>query len=134
MAREIKVNKFTGVTTAGSILVTGEGNSTTTNLQQGLAKCWGDYDQDTPSVKDSFNTSSVTDNTTGQYDPQWSNNMSTVNYATMSQSQPQSTVTSCDSFEDESVKTTSATRIQTIENASATDHTNNGYVTHGDLA
>ena len=35
---ELKVDKFTGVTTAGSILVTGEGNSTTTNLQQGLAK------------------------------------------------------------------------------------------------
>ena len=38
MASELKVDKFTGVTTAGSILVTGEGNSTTTNLQQGLAK------------------------------------------------------------------------------------------------
>ena len=40
MASELKVDKFTGVTTAGSILVTGEGNSTTTSLQQGLAKCW----------------------------------------------------------------------------------------------
>ena len=39
MASELsKVDKFTGVTTAGSIDVTGEGNSTTTNLQQGLAK------------------------------------------------------------------------------------------------
>ncbi len=38
MASELKVDKFTGVTTAGSILVTGEGNSTTTNLQQGLCK------------------------------------------------------------------------------------------------
>ena len=27
MASELKVDKFTGVTTAGSILVTGEGNS-----------------------------------------------------------------------------------------------------------
>ena len=32
MASELKVDKFTGVTTAGSILVTGEGNSTTTSL------------------------------------------------------------------------------------------------------
>ena len=40
MASELKVDKFTGVTTAGSIDVTGEGNSTTTNLQQGLAKHW----------------------------------------------------------------------------------------------
>ena len=112
----------------------GKTSGSTQDTMAGLAKCWGDYDQDTPSVKDSFNTSSVTDHTTGQYDPQWSSNMSSVNYVTMSQSQPQSTVTSCESFEDESAKTTSDTRIQTIENASATDHTNNGYVVSGDLA
>ena len=111
----------------------GKTSGSTQDTMAGLAKCWGDYDQDTPSVKDSFNTSSVTDHTTGQYDPQWSSNMSSVNYVTMSQSQPQSTVTSCESFEDESAKTTSDTRIQTIENASATDHTNNGYVVHGVL-
>ena len=46
MASELKVDKFTGVTTAGSILVTGEGNSTTTNLQQGLAKCWINFEGD----------------------------------------------------------------------------------------
>ena len=40
MASELKVDKFTGVTTVGSIDVVGEGNSTTTNLQQGLAKSW----------------------------------------------------------------------------------------------
>ena len=36
----VKVNKLTGTTTAGSIAVTGETGSTTTNLQQGLAKAW----------------------------------------------------------------------------------------------
>ena len=36
----VKTNTFTGTTSAGSIVVTGEGGSTTTNLQQGLAKCW----------------------------------------------------------------------------------------------
>ena len=40
MASQLKVDTLTGVTTAGSILVTGEGNSTTTNLQQGLVKAW----------------------------------------------------------------------------------------------
>jgi hypothetical protein len=35
MASELKVDKFTGVTTAGSIDVQGEGTATT-NLQQGL--------------------------------------------------------------------------------------------------
>ena len=64
MASELKVDKFTGVTTAGSILVTGEGNSTTTNLQQGLAKQWSQSNASTVLV-DSFNTTSLTDNGTG---------------------------------------------------------------------
>ena len=44
---EILVNKLTGTSTAGSILVTGEGNSTTTNLAAGVGEgictlefCW----------------------------------------------------------------------------------------------
>ena len=44
MASQLKVDTLTGVTTAGSIVVTGEGNSTTTNLQQGLAKAWCHFD------------------------------------------------------------------------------------------
>ena len=74
MASELKVDKFTGVTTAGSILVTGEGNSTTTNLQQGLAKAWVAFTgTSTISTNDSFNTSGVTDNGTGDYTPAWTN-------------------------------------------------------------
>ena len=45
MASELKVNTLTGVSTAGSIAVTGEGNSTTTNLQQGLDKAWANIAQ-----------------------------------------------------------------------------------------
>ena len=61
-------NTFTGKTTAGSIVVTGEGNSTTTNLQQGLAKSWvnSDGDAGTPAARDSLNLSSVTDSATGK--------------------------------------------------------------------
>ena len=82
---EIKTDKLTGTTTAGSILVTGEGNSTTTNLQQGLGKQWMAYDHDGESgysdvsgatVRDSFNTSSVTDTATGVGTPNFTNNMS----------------------------------------------------------
>ena len=63
MASELKVDKFTGVTTAGSILVTGEGNSTTTNLQQGLAKAW--FACDDMAIIDSLNSAGLTDNGTG---------------------------------------------------------------------
>ena len=34
----LKTNTLTGTSTAGSIAVTGEGNSTTTNLQKGLRR------------------------------------------------------------------------------------------------
>ena len=63
---EILTNKLTGTSTAGSIVVTGEGNSTTTNLQQGLAKAWSQVKQtDTFAVNDSFNISSGVDQGTG---------------------------------------------------------------------
>ena len=64
---EIKTNKLTGTSTAGSILVTGEGNSTTTNLQQGLAKAWVNFDGTASgaAARDSFNVYGMTDNGTG---------------------------------------------------------------------
>ena len=56
MASELKVDKITGVTTAGSIDVTGEGNTTTTNLQQGLGKAWCYFNgTGTAAFDDSFN-------------------------------------------------------------------------------
>jgi hypothetical protein len=68
MASELKVNTLTGVSTAGSIAVTGEGNSTTTNLQQGLAKAWAGGDDDGTTIRDSFNVTGRTDEGTGNYD------------------------------------------------------------------
>ena len=81
MASELKVDKFTGVTTAGSIDVTGEGNSTTTNLQQGLAKYWVDFNgSSTVATRDSFNHSSLSDGGTGIYTISYSNSFSNANY------------------------------------------------------
>ena len=79
---EILTNKLTGVSTAGSIAVTGEGNSTTTNLQQGLAKAWFNFNgSGTVALSDSFNMSSVTDNTTGTYTPAVTSAMGNTDYA-----------------------------------------------------
>jgi hypothetical protein len=80
MASELKVDKFTGVTTAGSIDVTGEGNSTTTNLQQGLAKSWFTYDQANNTSKDSFNVSSFSDDSTGDFKMNMTSAMSDTFY------------------------------------------------------
>ena len=80
MSSILKVNNLTGVSTAGSISVTGEGNSTTTNLQQGLAKAWiaGDNSSGNISITDSLNFSSSLDVTAGKSTISFSNNMATA--------------------------------------------------------
>ena len=86
MASELKVDKFTGVTTAGSISVTGEGNSTTTNLQQGLTKVWVNINADGAGTADTFNISSITDTNTGRRGVVFSNAMGNANYSLSSAS------------------------------------------------
>ena len=81
MVSELKVDKFTGLTTAGSIDVTGEGNSTTTNLQQGLAKMFVSVNQGgSQSINESFNVSSIADGGTGLTEATLTNAHSDANY------------------------------------------------------
>ena len=64
----LKTNTLTGTTSAGSILVTGEGGSTTTNLQQGLIKAYVCYTTSSTTAihgSESFNHSSLSDEGTG---------------------------------------------------------------------
>ena len=79
----LKTNTLTGTSTAGSIAVTGEGNSTTTNLQQGLCKAWVNFDGTASGAasRDSFNVSGMTDNGTGNYTITINSDMSNVNYS-----------------------------------------------------
>ena len=79
----ILVDNLTGKTTAGSIAVTGEGNSTTTNLQQGLTKVWATWDSanNPATLEDSFNTSSLTDVEQGVFQVNINNNMSGAYYS-----------------------------------------------------
>ena len=118
MASQLKVDTITGVTTAGSIAVTGEGNSTTTNLQQGLTKSWLSYNHDGNSVRDSFNVASVTDVATGRFEPAYTNNMSNANYSAYGSSQHAGTLrlaTGSDTY------STSATDYYVQYNNSGTD-------------
>ena len=82
----IKTDTLTGTSTAGSISVTGEGISTTTNLQQGLVKVWLHFDQkgDSGSTQalDSFNVGSVTDSSAGSYEVNVTNNFNNAFHAT----------------------------------------------------
>ena len=81
MASQLKVDTITGVTTAGSITIQGEG-SATTNLQQGLCKAWFCFDgTSTVSLLDSFNMTSITDEATGKYTFAIANDFGNVNYS-----------------------------------------------------
>ena len=77
---EIKTNTFKGQTTAGSITVQGEG-SATTNLQQGLAKAWVNFDGTATdaAARDGFNNASMTDGGTGIYTVTIRNAMNSTN-------------------------------------------------------
>jgi hypothetical protein len=133
MASELKVDKFTGVTTAGSISVTGEGGSTTTNLQQGLCKAWFKFNQDTPSVLDSFNTSSVNDDATGVHNGAFTTAMSNANYANSCMKQAELTNADCTEYTT-GVNSTLLVKRNDIENGSPRDAANTNTLTFGDLA
>jgi len=68
MTSKLVLDNIAGRTTAGSIAVVGEGNTTTTNLQQGLAKAWAGGEDDGTTIRDSLNMTSRTDEGTGNYD------------------------------------------------------------------
>ena len=73
----LKTNTLTGTTTAGSIAVTGEGNSTTTNLQQGLCKVFYRIaTSNSNTIEETFNVSGFSDNGTGDVTITHTNNTS----------------------------------------------------------
>ena len=78
----LKTNTLTGTSTAGSIAVTGESGSTTTNLQQGLSKVWANTSADGTTLNDSLNVSSLGDSATGQQNINFTNAMGNTNFAT----------------------------------------------------
>jgi hypothetical protein len=139
MASELKVDKFTGVTTAGSIDVVGEGNSTTTNLQQGLAKAWVHFTSINPTTtRDSFNISSLTDTGTGDTTVNVTNAFSNDDYACVMFTNAQSG-TGAGAFTNHYTgglfSRTTSSIDHTAHNGSApTDSALNDVVFHGDLA
>jgi hypothetical protein len=132
----LKTNTLTGTTTAGSIAVTGEGNSTTTNLQQGLAKSWLNYKGTaTNSVRDSFNVGSVTDNGNGDYSVNFTNNMANANYMITGTGEQLSGNPTIEIVKDYSNDyTASVARIASVQNSTRGDAIYVNFSAHGDLA
>ena len=93
MTSQLKVDNLTGRATAGSINVTSEGTSVTTNLQQGLLKSWIKPAADLASISDSFNVSSLDDDGTGDGGVHITNDMSSANYVILGLTQDGGTST-----------------------------------------
>ena len=81
MSSELVLDQLTGRSSAGSIAVTAEGGTVTTNLQQGLAKQWSHVSADGQTENDKFNTTSVTDTTTGTQTVNIASNFSNALYS-----------------------------------------------------
>ena len=116
----------TGVS-AGSVTVTAEGGSTTTNLQQGLAKAWTFCTDNV--ITDSLNASSSADDATGAYTITLSNNTATANVAGN---------VSCNEninlIGHRSANSTSTYKIRLKDTNGAGGDGNSGATLHGDLA
>jgi hypothetical protein len=129
---QILTDKLTGTSTAGSILVTGEGNSTTTNLQQGLAKVWVNFNgTGTIAARDSLNLSSLTDNATSDYTINPANALANANYCGIGNGWESGGYTSTTTY----TPTTSSLRVKYSSPVAA--NADSSYVNtaiHGDLA
>ena len=88
MTSKLVLDNIAGRTTAGSIAVVAEGNGTTTNLQQGLAKVRYSFDLHSSenAFEGSFNSASGTDNGTGDATVTFTNAMADQNYTPTSSS------------------------------------------------
>ena len=134
------LNTLTGKTSAGSIVVTGEGGSTTTNLQQGVAKSWIHKSRDGSSIDDSFNVASMADTATGIFTVVFTNNHSSINYALTSAVIPEdnTTVIAVCEINREADVAVSGYKAETAYANSGYNKTDYDYMacvaTHGDLA
>ena len=134
MASTLKINTLTGVSTAGSIAVTAEGNSTTTNLQQGLAKYSGVWDSHNDStIRDSFNVSSVTDNATGDFTVTFTNAMGNEFYSALANLSGENNVYGVCSSQDTHATTTCGYQARDTS-GTTTDVNKNSFAGIGDLA
>jgi len=135
------LNTLTGKTSAGSIVVTGEGGSTTTNMQQGLCKGWALTDFAAAQNDDSFNVSAYTDYAAGYGQLSWNNDFNNANYAVAQACSGSDTNPNCvPGSNGNSSKGAGTIRINTMDSSNATpssdmiDYAEFGTVAMGDLA
>ena len=137
----VLLNTLTGKTSAGSIVVTGEGGSTTTNLQQGLAKatCTFSGAASGATVRDSFNQSSTDDDAVGQYGVNFTSAMSSTEFTTTGSNIGDSSTTTRTGglVSALNANTSSSINFASVETEGSISYADWAYintVVHGDLA
>ena len=135
-ASTIKTETLTGETTAGSIAITAEGGSTTTNLQQGLTKAFSHHTGDDVTVNNSFNISTHTAEAAGDVTYTWTNAFGNVHSSYTGMSTEDGTIGYVSIYFDRSYTRSAANvRLQGVDNGDSFD--DGAYTTMmavGDLA
>ena len=104
-------------------------------LAYGSAKAWLKFNQDTPAIQDSLNLTSVTDDTTGDFSPQYTNVFSNVGYACAGMANTTIIVCFEDSDGEVTETTTADVKMRTIQyTGTLFDCTQVSATWHGDLA
>ena len=123
----------------GIVTIVGEGGTTTTNLQQGLAKGWVNFTgEGTVAINDSHAVSSITDDAVGKYTVNFTNAMGNTNYAVTAQTEDGG------GFNDPRIINHDASQARTtaayglyhwhISSEALNDATKLNVIAHGDLA
>jgi hypothetical protein len=136
-ASEIAIDKLKGASSAGSMTVVGEGGTNTTNLQQGLSKCWWTLNgTGTIATRDSFNVSSFDDVGLGTYDANFSNNLSDGNFSFVSTTGVASNTCYVFHYHTSQAPSGGAVRFatETLNNVTAQDQSYIHGIINGDLA
>jgi len=129
------LNTLTGKTSAGSIVVTGEGGSTTTNLQQGVAKAWAWVDHKTDNAIDNgFNTASLTDTSAGISSVNITNAMESASQVTQVTSYQSGTAQITGNAGASMTSTTACKFVTNDTGSTGQEDTEYGMTLHGDLA
>ena len=129
----VKVNQLSGIDTAGSIDVTGEGTATT-NLQQGLAKVLV-YSDGAANITDNLNVTSGTDRGTGTYQYFFTNNLANTTYYTSGSIDNVARIFSVtDTYGGDNGRATNYVIINSYTHAGSGEDKRNSTIIHGDLA
>ena len=137
MTSKLSVDTIQGVSQAGNITIQGEGTAET-NLQQGLAKVWVNFDGTASgaAARGSFNLASMTDSGTGLYVCNLTNAFANTNDCAATSSASAATTGSDNRNISTTITSASAIDSRTSNAASGAvlDAVVNNVSAHGDLA